>query len=247
MNALPAASGLGRFLEIDLLRGVGVLLMVAYHALFDLNFFFGSTFELNSGIFWAIGRGAAVVFVGLAGMSMVLAWKRKHAQRANPIRMRGLQIMGLGLVITAFTWIFFPAYTIWFGVLHGIGASLIIGSFLVEKTEMTMVVGILITIVGILFSMPPLQSQLPLIVPLFPVAQVSFDYFPLLPWLGVFLLGMSGAHYFYPSGRQRHKIGFDAKNPVVNALVWTGRKSLAIYFVHQPVLVGIMMLARMGQ
>lgn len=246
MKPLAPPTGLGRFLEIDLLRGAGVLLMMAYHALFDLNFFFGMNFELNSGLFWAIGRGAAVLFVGLAGASMVLAWKRKHARRTNPIRMRGLQIMGLGFLITAFTWIFFPAYTIWFGVLHLIGAALIIGSFLLEKKEMTLGFGILITVAGILFSVPELQEQLPFVVPLFPVVLISFDYFPLLPWLGVFLLGMSAGHYFYPSGRQRYKIAFNPHNPIVNALVWAGRKSLAIYFVHQPVLVGIVMLVRMG-
>jgi uncharacterized membrane protein len=216
--------------------------MILFHAAFDLVFFAGQQLNLESGIIWIIGRSAAVLFIALAGASMGLAWRRKHAGKKNPLLMRGIQIFGMGIVLTAFTWIFFHAYTIWFGVLHLIGLAVIIGTLLLPHPRITCVAGIIITGMGILLSIPSYAALAPMAIPLFPLTFQTFDYFPIFPWMGVFLLGMSLGEYFFPSGRQRYRISLDATHPFAQSLIWAGRNSLLLYFIHQPILVGIITL-----
>src|SRR5262245_58841284 len=98
---------ISRYPEIDLLRGLAGILMIVFHVAFDLTFIAGQELNLDEGLVWIIGRSAAVLFVTLAGVSLVLAWRRKHAEKKNPLLLRGIQIFGMGLVLTAFTWIFF--------------------------------------------------------------------------------------------------------------------------------------------
>jgi uncharacterized membrane protein len=63
------------------------------------------------------------------------------------------------------------------------------------------------------------------------------DYVPLLPWLGVVLVGVAVGHWLL--ARERNAI--TALNRATPAwLTWLGRHSLLVYLVHQPVLVGIL-------
>ncbi|QQR92774.1 MAG: DUF1624 domain-containing protein [Candidatus Iainarchaeum archaeon] len=235
-----------RYAEVDLLRGVAVAFMIIFHAAFDLVFFGGQQLDLDSGILWAIGRSAAVLFILLAGASMGLAWRRKHEGKKNPLLMRGIQILGMGIALTAFTWIFFHEYTIWFGVLHLIGLGVIIGIAALSRPRLTFIAGTIITGIGILLSFSAFSTLAPAIVPLVPVAFRTFDYFPLFPWMGIFLLGMSLGEHFFPSGRQRYRISINATHPLAQPLIWAGRNSLLLYFIHQPILVGAIMLLRIA-
>lgn len=235
----------GRFAEIDLLRGIAVVLMIIYHALFDLVFFQEWELNLESGPFWAIGRSAAVLFVGLAGVSMSLAWTRKHGKKEQPFIQRGLQLLGLGFILTLFTWIVFPSNVIWFGVLHLIGTGLILGIIFLERPRAAAIVGSILTILGIYFSMPTIQTQLPFIIPVFPVSFSTFDYFPLLPWLGVFLLGISTGNYLYPHGNPRREWTWNGNGIIEKTLKWMGQNSLILYFAHQPVIVGSLLVLQL--
>ncbi len=246
MSPIPVSAPTGRFPEIDLLRGVAVGLMIIYHVFFDLVFFAGESWDLSGEIIWIIGRSAAVLFVGLAGLSIGLAWKRKHQENKISLLLRGAQILGMGIALTGFTWIFFPTYVIWFGILHLIGTAIILGTFLLPHPRLTFILGMIFTFFGVLFSLPAYAGKIPFLIPLFPAAFPTFDYVPLFPWLGLFLLGMSAGDYFFPSGRQRHIIVFDTCNAISKTLIWGGRNSLLLYFIHQPILVGIIWLFTYG-
>ena len=75
-----------------------------------------------------------------------------------------------------------------------------------------------------------------------PWGLVTADYFPLLPYLGFFLLGAVLGKLLY---RKKESLlpGVNEKNPIVAVLCWCGRNSLWIYLAHQPLLVGILTLA----
>lgn len=66
---------------------------------------------------------------------------------------------------------------------------------------------------------------------------VSTDYFPLLPWIFVFLLGTWAGKYI-KEGRLPRWF-YEAKCP---PLAGVGRHSLLIYMLHQPVLYGFTMV-----
>ena len=66
----------------------------------------------------------------------------------------------------------------------------------------------------------------------------SSDYFPLLPFLGFFLLGTVLGRTVY-SKKQTLLPRVNSKNFLLRFLQWCGRQSLWIYLLHQPVLSGI--------
>jgi len=71
---------------------------------------------------------------------------------------------------------------------------------------------------------------------------VSFDYFPLLPWIFIFLLGTWAGIYI--AGQKLPTWFYEAEVPVFPAI---GRKALIIYVLHQPVLYAVVMgIAALG-
>ncbi|MEZ5334155.1 MAG: heparan-alpha-glucosaminide N-acetyltransferase domain-containing protein [Methanolobus sp.] len=68
------------------------------------------------------------------------------------------------------------------------------------------------------------------------------DYFPLIPWFGVVLLGIFTGNSLYPDYKRSFRMCDCGNNTVVKTLVYLGKKSLLIYLVHQPVIVGLLVL-----
>jgi uncharacterized membrane protein len=68
------------------------------------------------------------------------------------------------------------------------------------------------------------------------------DYRPLLPWFGVVLIGLFAGNALYRSGKAL--LGRGTAPRAAKPLGLLGRWSLAIYLVHQPVLLAT--LAALG-
>ena len=73
-----------------------------------------------------------------------------------------------------------------------------------------------------------------------PPMLLQLDYFPLLPWFGVALLGVFISQNLYPGGTRRFNLPAWAGQSGIKQLVWLGRHSLAIYLIHQPILMAIL-------
>jgi uncharacterized membrane protein len=71
----------------------------------------------------------------------------------------------------------------------------------------------------------------------------SLDYVPLLPWFGVVLMGMAGGALLYKDLVRRFPLPDISAWPPVRGLLFLGRNSLAIYILHQPLLLGLIYLA----
>ena len=63
----------------------------------------------------------------------------------------------------------------------------------------------------------------------------SSDYFPLLPYLGWFLLGSILGRRLYPRKQSRFP-GTDPDKPLLRFLRFCGTHSLVIYLIHQPLI-----------
>jgi uncharacterized membrane protein len=68
---------------------------------------------------------------------------------------------------------------------------------------------------------------------------LSNDFVPVFPWFGVFLFGMATAQAVDLEWLAR-RLGTLPRSLVVVSLSWLGRRSLAIYLVHQPVLLAVL-------
>ncbi len=70
------------------------------------------------------------------------------------------------------------------------------------------------------------------------------DYRPMMPWFGVVLLGVVAGSALYSDGERRFPWPVQIPFAPVRQLATVGRYSLAIYLLHQPLLLAV--LAALG-
>ncbi len=237
-----------RYWEIDTLRGLAIALMVIYHLAFDLTYFGYYHANVFTGGWRVFGRVSACLFLLLVGVSLAISFARVSPQRSGWSRYsiyltRGLTLVGWGMVITLTTWIFMGEPVILFGILHLIGTAVMLAyPFLWLPPLPNMVLGIAFIWSGLFLNTLPAAHLWLLWLGLRPPALYQADYFPLLPWFGVVLVGMSIGQVLYPDGRRRFELPSLSAHSVLQKIAWMGRYSLIIYLAHQPVLFAALTL-----
>jgi uncharacterized membrane protein len=128
----------------------------------------------------------------------------------------------------------FPQSFIWFGVLHAIAVSLIVARPLVDRPRTAAAVGIGVIVAGVVFSSPLFDNRALGWLGFMTQKPRTEDYVPLFPWAGVLLLGITAGHALVNNR-------FALLEPLGRAprvLRFLGRHSLAVYLLHQPLLIG---------
>ena len=227
-----------RVASIDALRAIAILAMVAYHFAFDLRFFGVIDSDFENDRFWLTARAAIVAsFLSLAGISLVLA-DRAGIQAQSFLRRVAL-IALCALAASIGSYVVYPQTYIYFGVLHCIALSLLIARPLARRPAVAVALGLLIVIVGLLFTHPAFDHRLTSWIGFNTRKPATQDFVPLFPWLGVVLLGTGLGHVLI---RTRFRpVAVLAHAPRI--VRWMGRHSLAIYMLHQPLLMGAIWLA----
>ena len=227
------------------MRGLAIVMMITFHLLFDLTYFAGYNLNLNSGFWLIFARLTATVFICLVGLCLTLSYSsaaRKEENLRLKFLKRGLKIFGWGLVITLFTWLFLREGFIVFGILHLIGISIILAyPFLrVRKNFLLVLSGISCIFAGIYLRNFTFNFYWLLWLGFRPQHFYTLDYFPVLPWFGVVLIGLFLGNLLYPNYTRRFKINEPASKLnllFIQPLSFLGRRSLIIYLAHQPILV----------
>lgn len=235
---------------IDEMKGFAILCMVVYHAMFDLKYMAGINVPIFFDSWFNIVRD---IFAGMFIFVSGTACNYSH----NNIK-RGVQCFFLGMVLTLVTSFTAPESPITFGILHCLGISMIIYG-LCEKylkkipTTVGFIVGVFLFamtlsvprgnvfgISGILsFPVPDALFTSSCLFP-FGITQKTYsalDYFPLMPWLFLFLSGS----YFGIWVKGGKMPGFVYKTHI-KWLALTGKYTIWIYMLHQPVVYGIIWL-----
>jgi uncharacterized membrane protein len=230
--ALPRIGGL------DALRGLAVVAMVAYHFAFDLAYFRVTAQNFYRDPFWLHSRTAILSsFLLIAGVSLVLA-QRTPKGRAGFMRHVAV-IAACALAVSAGSYVMFPRSYIWFGVLHAISVSLILVRPVVGRPWIALVIGIAMILAGNLVTSAAFDSRALGWIGFMTGKPITEDYVPLFPWTGVMLLGVAAGHALA-------RRDFAALKPLARLsapLQWLGRHSLAVYMVHQPLLLGALWIA----
>ncbi|MEM4254741.1 MAG: heparan-alpha-glucosaminide N-acetyltransferase [Candidatus Norongarragalinales archaeon] len=224
-----------RLWKVDFARGCAVVAMVLFNWLFALDFFGLTEFDASQGFWWAFARITGGAFVLIAGVSLWLScFKRSRAE----IALRGLKVFCLGLGITAATALFLKQGAVVFGILHSIGVSTILGiAFLGWSEKRLLVFSLLAVLSGAALSFFSFGFPWLLWLGLQPAGFYTLDYFPLLPWFGVFTAGVALGKKVYPARAVEPRRGPPA---FARSLVFLGRHSLGIYLAHQPLLVVVL-------
>ena len=224
-----------RIQSIDALRGLAVVLMVAHHFLFDLYAFLDAPRWLfYNPVFDVLHHIFTVVFIGLSGVS-------SRFSRSN-IR-RGVIVLAIALAMSLVTW--FMYMPIRFGVLHLLGISMIFYGITHKMWEsipdklMPVLCVALIILSLLAVNCIHIDSEHLWMFGWYTEDFYSADYFPIFPWLFVFLFGTwAGKHI--RDGHLPEKF-YTFNMPIFPQI---GRKALIIYIIHQPILFGITMIIK---
>lgn len=235
---------------LDALRGFTLINMIAFHGLWNLVYLFGiraDWYTGTPGYLWQ--QWICWTFITLSGFCW--SFSRNHLKR-------GAMVFGGGLVVTAATCIAMPESRIVFGVLTCIGSCMLLmipGEKLLKKVPAAL--GLAVSF-GLFLLLRNVSSgslgfegwvlcQLPgslyrnLLTAYLGFPHPGFfstDYFPLIPWLFLFVTG----YFLFRVLDERNlnrKLFARGQLPVLN---WLGRHSLIVYLLHQPVLYGLSLL-----
>ena len=236
-----------RFWEVDFLRGMAIVLMVLFHLVFDLNYFSVQQIEVASGFWFYLARFTASLFLLLVGVSLTLSHSRARLLGQEDrfryrLMKRSLWIFSLAIGVTLVTYLFIGKGFIVFGVLHLIGISLLLAHPFLRLHGANFILGLLFISVGLFLQSLSVDFPWLLWLGLAPMDFRSVDYFPLLPWFGVILIGVAFGDLFYRGYSRRIPVPDLAGSFPVRWLAFLGRNSLAIYLAHQPVLIGLLYL-----
>ena len=236
-----------RFWEVDFLRGIAIILMVLFHMVFDLNYFGVYEVEMSSGFWFYLARFTASLFLLLVGVSLSLSYSRARLLGQEDrfrfrLMKRSLWIFSLAMGVTLVTYLIIGRGFIVFGVLHLIGVSLLLAYPFLRLHGMNFILGLLFILIGLFLQSLSVDFSWLLWLGLAPMDFRSVDYFPLLPWFGVILMGVAFGDLFYRGYSRRIPVPDLAGSSLVSGLAFLGRNSLAIYLAHQPVLIGLLYL-----
>ena len=213
--------------ELDSLRATALVMMLVLNFVTDLNHF-GIMNTETGDQWWWLARIAASLFVGISGVSYFLAHQLEYDFTKTSGRTK--RLIFWAFVITIITYIFEPSAYVRFGVLHLLALASIVAFPVARKPEFALGIGLILLII-------PLSSNSNLVwLGLRETGFIAVDYFPLNPWLGIFFIGLALASRIYPEGKPLTEIQWPEK------WLWFGRNTLTIYVIHQPILIGLLVL-----
>lgn len=226
----------GRLVAIDLARSAALLGMAAYHFSYDLEIFgWLPPGTVVSGGFWWLARLVAGAFIFIAGMGLWLS----HGEgiRWGAFWRRLLRIGAAAALVTAASRAALPEVVIFYGILHSIAVSSLAGLLFLRLPA-----GLVLVAAAAAFALPRLVA-IPALggwlvwTGLSGTIPATADFEPFFPWFGPFLLGLAAGKLV------THLDAWDLlarpRGAVARWLAAPGRHSLAVYLIHQPVLIAL--------
>lgn len=216
---------------IDQLRGFTIISMVLFHMFYDIS------------LYKTLGRYDGTIFNHIWQLSIATSFFTISGITSNFLSPskninRGIKISLLGLLISLITYIFDKDLLIIFGVLNGLGLSMIILGLIQDKIKVNpkfcrvFLALFILTyrlpneeIIGIRINSSLYDLNL---FPLgFPSQEFySTDYFPIIPWFFIYMFGFLFGKIFINSK-------YFAKKYKNNFLAKLGQHSIEIYLAHQ--------------
>lgn len=243
-----------RAFELDVLRGVAIVMMMFMHFSYDVRYEFGvDTFNyLHSAWFWEFIHPIIIVlFVGISGICC--SFSRNNLKR-------GLKLLAVALAFTFGTLFVTKVMNIYclilFNVLHMLSISTLTYAFIVyiaKKLKLNdRALSFILGFIGIYIMMlnnnlnyyDNISSNLllmPLGISVIGEPSVA-DFMPLIPWLGVFLAAAAIGREVYPDKNTLFPNVGAGFHKAMAPLGFLGRHSLIVYIIHQPIIYAVLYL-----
>ena len=221
-----------RYFQLDFIRGIAILLMMVFHLCFDLNIFHFIDIDIynREGRDWFYFRMIILtLFISCVGISLALANEEKTEIRK--VAKRFMQLSFFSILITVASYIIFPQTWIYFGVLHFIALASLMALLFVRLEWIALLLGVMIVA---LFNLDIINMHwlYELLKGALNLPARTEDLVPLLPWFGVVLIGII-------IGKKRLFLFPLSSNKFTKFISLSGKHSLVIYLLHQPLFFGI--------
>lgn len=223
---------------VDLLRGLACLSMPFYHITYNLYAMGFTEIAYNKAPFWKVWQVTGLSsFILVSGMAFVLS-TRNQINWPRLLR-RGAKLILLAVAITTVTYFVMPEKFVRFGVLHFFALTVLLAPLFRPLGVFNILIGASIVVFfnwmgkAGLFPDPWLY-----ITGLMSDRPRSMDYVPLIPWFGVFLIGIGAGNLL--NVEKLRNLPPAWTKPVI----WLGQHSLSFYFIHQALLFGLFTLIK---
>jgi uncharacterized membrane protein len=249
----PVAPPSTRFDSVDALRGIAMLWMTVFHFCFDLNHFGFWKQNFYTDPFWTWQRSCILsLFLLTAGLGQAIAVQQ--GQSWPRFWRRWIFVAGAALLVSIGSYAMYPQTFIYFGVLHGMAAMLIVVRLMAgwgRAMWMLWVMGALVFAIYFIavracpdcllatFS-SNLDAKTWNWLGLVTRKPITEDYVPLIPWLGVMCWGMAAGQWVLKNHANWLVLPSASTHRAVGFLATLGRWSLSYYLVHQPVMIGVL-------
>jgi uncharacterized membrane protein len=234
----PTVAPSPRFERLDALRGVAIVWMALFHFCFDLSHFKFIQQNFYTDPFWTVQRAMIVsLFMFVAGLGQAVALRQGPDWRR--FLRRWVQIAACAVLVSIGSAVMFPNSFITFGVLHGFAVMLIVVRLSHSAGAWLWWAGLLAIGLPQLIQHPWFDTRWTNWVGLVTHKPVTEDFAPVLPWLGVMWWGLASGRWVLA----RRPQWLAGSLPIaLNGLALLGRWSLSFYMVHQPLLIGALLL-----
>jgi uncharacterized membrane protein len=241
-----------RFLELDLIRGICILLMILDHFVFfclniALQFHRMNCYEVEFYYFLKnilthdarkyLRYVVLMFFFIISGICTQLS--KNNLKRGIELAIFAACITLISVVASKLLKIEFIIY---FGVIH-FYAICVLTYYAIEKIKYAKVKNVayvLIILISIGFSIfkPTLENHNYLMFLGVPQQNyiANFDYFPIFPDIGIFVIGIYIGKLFYRRIAKTYQV---LSNPFFYPLLIIGRKGLYFYAIHIPLILVI--------
>jgi uncharacterized membrane protein len=217
-------------------------MMVAFHLCYDFTNVGWAHFKMLEDPFWLIWRGFIVSsFVFLAGISLSLS---QQASTRSAVQ-RLLQLTLCAALVSLVTYVMFRERFIYFGVLHFFVVATLITRPLLRYPSALGVVGMLLLVAGAAPGFDVMNPRTLNWIGLASQKPFTEDYAPLIPWLGLLWVGVwVGTRWPVKAvlASAHRAASATILQPIPRGLGFLGQHSLIIYMVHQPLLLGGLLL-----
>ncbi len=224
---------------LDVARGVALLAMLVYHFTWDLTSFgYLPPGYAEVGGWRLFARAIATSFLVLVGIGLVLA--HRHEVRWPSFGKRLAQIAAGAAVISVATYLFDPGSFIFFGILHLIALSSLVGLVAIRlPAVVNLALAVVLVVLPTQVSTPLTDTRWLAWIGLSERPPLSNDFVPVIPWLAPVLVGIALAQWagrfdVWPRLRRLNGRFGPARH-----LGRLGQHSLLFYLVHQPVSIAL--------
>ncbi len=229
-----------RIYGIDIFRGWAIVLMVIFHLFYDLNYFHYISIDMHRETFWRYARFVIIsMFLFTVGVSLALThrpeikWKKMWK--------RTWMLGGAAILVSIATYIEFPRYWVYFGILHFILLASWLGLLFLPYPKLSLLTAIIL-LVGYNMHWLHMHWLFDLVKDILNLPPgFTVDLVGLVPWFAMVLLGICTVQYRWYKAFFTASF-FTISQPLNRALSYLGRHALIIYLVHQPILFGVFML-----